>query len=107
MKTLITLIIPVALLAGSSAFASHEYSRTGNYTESAKHQATAERGQRDESAFTRPVNRQYSRTGDYREPMVGQRNAQSDERSFFEFLDERAKVVAPAGSPNRFGTTNR
>jgi len=108
MKTLLTLVIPIVLLAGSSAFAQagHQYSRTGNYKEPVKHKATGERSQGYEGASTQPVSHQYSRTGDYREPKVGQRTAQYDERSLNEFLDQRTKVVAPASAPNRFGTTN-
>ena len=110
MKTLITLVIAFALLVGPSAFAQpstgHQYSRTGNYKEPVKHEATEARGQRHEDA-DRPVGHEYSRTGDYREPKAGQRNAQHDERSVFEGLGERTKVVAPASAPNRHGTTNR
>jgi hypothetical protein len=110
MKTLITLVIPIALVAGSSAFAqpntAHDYSRTGIYEESITHKAVAGRSQQDESASNLPASLQYSRTGDYRKSEVAQRNAQQEERSFVEVLNERTKVVAPAGAPNHGGTTN-
>ncbi len=112
MKTLLTFVIPIAFVAGSSALAQpntgHEYSRTGNYKESVERKATGEQSRQHESASTRPsleASHQYSRTGDYREPKVGQRNEQYDERTFVEFRDEQMKVVAPASAPNRFGTT--
>lgn len=120
MKTLITLVIPVALLAASSVFAQnstgHEYSRTGNYfQEPVKYQVPAKRIERRENASNRSASQtnrygaghDYSRTNDYRNPKVVQQSGQRDGRSASNGLrDEQPKVIAPAFAPNRFGTTN-
>ena len=111
MKTPIILVIAMALLVGSSAFAQnstgHDYSRTRSYyQEPAKHEVSEKRMQRREKSSQTvryETGHDYSRTGPYREPKVVRRD---DDRSLNRLRHEQPMVVAPASAPNRFGTTN-